>query len=347
MILNLTSRLLLSFTAALSLASAPELLAQTKQTDSPTNTPPAVQLPSSTPTKQSDLPTWAVSAITPVHTVISSWVDNSSRHIDGFFGSDDFLDVDNHSYLRLTEELQWLESEGNSNQLGARFKLHVPTTEKRLKLVFENSPEESDPNLDDGSRESDDTEGAVLGLEGSRKDEPHRAWKHRLNAGVRLRFPLDPYLRFTSDRLWAIKNSPWTMEVKNRVSWFENNGYSARNRWDIGRSLGKSTNFRALTTLQWRETQDTLEFSERLEVNRVLDKRSVLRYALVAVGEGATQPEVNDYYTQLYFRRDIHEQFLFFDLIPEWHWARENNFKPRWEITLRLELYFRGDITLR
>ena len=50
--------------------------------------------------EDSDLPEWAEERIEPFRESVGNWVDNTSRRIDGFFGTDDHMQVNNESYLR-------------------------------------------------------------------------------------------------------------------------------------------------------------------------------------------------------------------------------------------------------
>lgn len=300
----------------------------------------------------SDLPRWAVERITPLHDSVSRWVDSSSRNIDGFFGSNDSLTAENRSYLRISQEVDWLESDGISNDFGVRFRLDVPTTRQRLRLIIESDPEESQGTLaEQGAsrlrRDQQDTGNSVIGLDQQGRKDKTQGWANRLGAGVKLHWPLDPYLRYTSERLWNLGEGPWQLGAYNRLSWFDSDGYSARTRWDVGRPLDAQRHLRFVSQLQWQEEEDTLEFSQSAELNRVLGKRSAIRYAAVLVGDSASNPRVNDYYLQALYRRNLHREILFADVVPELHFPRDADFSPRWALTLRLEMFFRGDILRR
>lgn len=297
-----------------------------------------------------DLPPWAVKRITPVYDWVSGWVDNVSRNIDGYFGSDDSLKVENHSYLRLSEELLLRQHRSNENDVALRYKLHIPTTRERLKLIIESDPEEGLGTLEQQARQDfrtgrfDGGKSSVIGLEKSDSVNKLEGWSNRLSGGIKLHMPLDPYLRFTNERLWQLGQSPWTLELNNRLSWFDSSGYSARTFVDVGRPLDENHYLRFLTQLQWQETYDYLEFYHKTEFYQRLNRRSVMRYSLGILGHGGHQPRADDYYLEALYRRDLHHGFLFLDVAPSLHFPKEAGFDPSWEIKLRLEVYFRGDI---
>nr|WP_298059509.1 hypothetical protein [uncultured Halomonas sp.] len=300
--------------------------------------------------EDSDLPLWAEERIEPFRESVGNWVDNTSRRVDGFFGTDDHLQVANESYLRLGQEIDWMEGDGTRGDTTLRYRIDLPTSEERLRLVIESDPEESQGTLEEqGSgrlaNDQRDRRSSTLGLDWLESRDKRENWSNRVGAGVRLRLPLDPYVRFTSERLWQLGEGPWQLESNNRVSWFNNEGYSARTRWDIGRPLSDSRHLRFISTVQWREEEDKLEFSEIAEINQRINRRSALRYSAIAIGESASNPRMTNYYLQTRYRRDIHKGILFADVIPELHFQRDVSYDPRWAMTLRLEMYFQREIT--
>lgn len=301
-------------------------------------------------TNDSDLSPWAIDTITPIHDSVTRWVDNTARNIDGFFGTIDSDSVDNESYLRLSTDFDWAESEEFDIDPGIRFKLDVPTTEERLRLIIESDPEESRGTLEEQGAERlrNDTDGlgdTVAGLSRLGSRDKREGWHNRVGAGVKLHWPVNPYLRYSAERLWQLGDSPWQLSSYNRASWFEHDGYSARSRWDVGRPLDSTRHLRFVSQLQWQEDYDQLEFSQSAQLNKVLGKRSAIRYSAVIVGGSSSNPRVNDYYLQADYRRDIHRQYLYWDIVPALHFPREADFKPRWAISLRLEMLFRAQLT--
>lgn len=298
----------------------------------------------------SDLPEWTVERIRPVHEGVSRWVDASSRNLDGFFGSnEESLSISNKSYLRIGSDFEWVESEGYNADPSIRFKLDLPTTKERLRLIIESEPEESRGTLSEqGSGRLRDTpassDSTVIGLSRVSESDKTQQWDTRIGAGVKFRLPLDPYMRLSSERLWDLGGAGWQLESYNRLSWFNSDGYSARTRWDIGRPLDDTRHLRFLTNIQWQEEEDTLEFSEAAEINQVLSRRSAMRYAAVVVGNSGSRPRINDYYLLTQYRRNLHKEILFADIIPELHFPRDADFAPRWAFSLRLEMYFSGNV---
>ncbi|HIQ54776.1 MAG TPA: hypothetical protein EYH51_16190, partial [Pseudomonas pachastrellae] len=162
-----------------------------------------------TPNDDTDLAPWAVETITPVHDRVTRWVDSTARNLDGFFGTLDSDQVENESYLRLSSDFDWMESEDFEIDPGIRFKLDLPTTRERLRLIIESDPEESRGTLEEQGAEplrpqDDSLSNTVIGLAGLGNNDPTVGWKTRAGAGVKVRWPLNPYARASAERLWQL-----------------------------------------------------------------------------------------------------------------------------------------------
>ncbi len=298
-----------------------------------------------------DLPDWAIEKMAPVHDAVSDWVTYNSRNIDGFFGSDQHMLVENDSFLRLSQEVGWNESDDFNAKTGVRFRLDLPTSKERLRFIIESDPEETEGTLaEQGSnRLYNDQRGVgstIMGLSKLSKKDKTEAWNFRAGAGVKVRWPPDPYVRFTGERLWDL-DSPWQLESYNRASWFNEDGYSIHSKWDLGRPLDENHHLRFITNVQWQEEVDTLEYSEGVELNQLLGPRSVMRYAAVAVGRSTSDPRLHDYYLYTQYRRNLHRNILFLDFIPELHFPRDEDHDPQFSVTLRVEMMFQGDVEFR
>ncbi|WP_346299217.1 hypothetical protein [Halomonas sp. BM-2019] len=299
--------------------------------------------------EESDLPPWAHEQIEPLHEGVSSWVETTSRRIDAFFGTTDALTIENDSYLRINQAWRWQEGDSFQQDIGVRFRLDLPTTEERLRLVIESEPEETQGTLAEQDDQLVDerirgVESLRIGLNRLGRHDKRERWTTQVGAGVRVRLPPDPYARVITQRLWTLNDGPWQLESDNRLSWFNKDGYSARTRWDVGRPVNENRHLRFITNLQWREEVDHLEFSEAVELNRRIDRRRAIRHSAVVLGESVSDPRIEDTYLQTRYRRDLHRGILFLDLAPALHFPREANREPRWALDLRLEMYFRREI---
>lgn len=301
-----------------------------------------------------DLPLWLSERITPVHYELSQFVDSTSRGIDAFFGTEESQYVNNQSFLRLSNEVRLRK--GNSiNDTGIRFKLDLPTTQQRLRLILEsdaNDPLGATRNtaLSNNNRLTQlrqfESNNSVFGLERVGNKNPAEGFVNRFGAGIRLRSSVDPYLRYTATRLWKFEDSPWQSNFTGRVTYFDKEGYVTRGVIDLGRQvINDQYYFRFISQSEWSQGRDEITYVNAAELNQRIDNRTLLKYAILFVGDTARSEDLYDRVLQFYLRRDIHKKILYADIVPEWHFPTETNTKPFASLTFRLEMYFKNDFS--
>ena len=277
---------------------------------------------------------------------VAGWVDNTARGIDRFFGTDEAWRVDNESYLRVTSDLRWEDGEGVNNKIRPRLKLDLPTASKRLRLLVETDSPEQRTAAEDAvpalQTSEDRRRTTVFGV-GTNFEGWFPQWKKQLQSGVRVRLPLDPYVRFIARRDVPL-GGQWELNSYNRLAWFNSDGYSAKSALTIGEPLSPKWRLYYATNLAWREERDYLEFAQSANLANVLSPQSAITYTAGVAGASLSQPHIDNYFLVANYRRDLARQIVFFDIIPELNFSDENAFNPRFALTLRLELYFQQQI---
>lgn len=298
-------------------------------------------------TESSDLPDWLTSKITPVHYGLNEFVDNTSRGIDRFFGTDESLLVENKSFIRLGQSIRFIPG-SNSTDTSLRFRLDLPTTREKLRVVIESNVSELDPLLGRDAQPNQNTDNienaeSTLGLESQSSPSNTEQWDGRVGAGIRFRSGVDPYLRYTASRQLTFDDSEWTAKSFNRLIYYNQRGYQIRSSLDFNRLLTNSLSFRALTQLDWQQFRKETSYIQSLELNQIIDQRNAMRYAILFLGDTAQQPSLFDKVLQVYWRRDIHNKFIYLDVVPEYHWPGSHLQDPYLSLTLRLEMFFRAN----
>lgn len=298
----------------------------------------------------SDLPVWLQERFEPVHYDLTRMVDNTARNLDQFFGTEESLFVENQSFLRVALDTRLQPGESKLDP-SVRFRVDMPTTKKRLRLIIESDIEEPLSRLSEqGIREVRgderfDTNNSAVGLEQRSNKDPTKAWVQGLGLGVKFGSPLDPYVRYSALRQWNFSESRWQLNSSSRVTQFTQRGVQVRTNFDANKPLADDLTLRFQTYAEYEEMRDSTVFSQTAELNRVLDSRTALRYALIVVGENKGENTIKDYILQAYYRRDIHNNILFVDIIPEVHFPTEGGRDPYLALTFRLEAFFRGNFS--
>ena len=142
------------------------------------------------------------------------------RGIDNFFAGEDALTDTNKSYARLELGTRFTEGLGFIDDSSVKFKLNLPATQKRLRVIIESESEE-DETLEEANRSSvlasrdttDTSISAALRFISSEAD----LWKSRFDIGIKAKIPPDPFARYSAKRRWAL-NEAWSARFRQRFS---------------------------------------------------------------------------------------------------------------------------------
>ena len=283
-----------------------------------------------------------------------SWYDSSQAVMntvfcepalwfDTFYGSDRVLAETGGTYVRWRNNFIQTEGEGFRFITNLNFSVALPRISKRLQLTFEG---DEDPDLQDvlpGGQAPNTTN--TLGLRLDVKDTSRSKFnisvsaKPRIRARYRYTYPLsnESLIRFTQ-------------EIQN-----EKGVNGARTRLDFEKAYLPTKLFRSTTEGFVAEDFSGVDWSQAFSLFERLSKKSSVSYETGIVG--ITEPEsyVTNFRLGIRYRRNIHRDWLFFEVIPEVTWPlelsdnRETILTDRhsvMSIIFRLEIHF-GNTSVR
>lgn len=275
---------------------------------------------------------------------VSARLTRIVNSIDGFFSGEKVYHESTGSYLRLTADTIWDEESGrigfNSN---IRLKLNLPRSNEKYKFVLESDPQKNrdtpTSEAQDSLAEAADNSDYYAGIQRQGGGKPNR-WLSRTTLGVKLRTPLDYFIRARVSRTYSL--GQWLLRLEEGVFWFDSLGSGVDSAVEFDNALDDSSLFRARTYLRWLEDDDNLEMSEVLSVFHTLSKRRILVYQAGVYAITRPSPSVTEYVLQLRYRQSIHDQFLFAEIIPQILYPRDRDFHPQPALIFRLEWVFDG-----
>ena len=284
-----------------------------------------------------------------VHGNITGKVDSVARRVDEFFAGEESLEDNNKSYVRWRVSEAIIEGDGWADTSDIKFRIDLPTAEKRFRLVIENSPEDAVPEWEQNQpdkTESDSTEkeGFSVGLQSIRELAAH--WSIKSKIGVKLRSGLDPFVKSTLKRRWALGEN-WSMPYRFSLSYFHDEGFSANNSLSFERKLEKKLFLRVKTEVEWDEDLDKMEALQTVSVYKRLTKKSGMEYVLGVDYQSASHTVVNNYFMSADYRKLVHKDWLYIDIIPQLGFAREDDYQSKLSLTLRLEVFFQKEPKMR
>lgn len=273
----------------------------------------------------------------------SNRVDQFARGVDGFFAGEESLNELNKSYAKLSIGGRWIESGNFEDESDLKFRLRLPATKERYKLIIENDSEEAE-SLDEKNRPS------FIGIQESGRDSVSAAiqsvrtrgqyWKTSSRLGIRGGAPLDPFARVSAKRRWSA-GEEWNIPYRFRLSYFHSDGYKAINTISFQKSLEHSLFFKAKTDIAWTQERDTLETAQVFSIFQHLRKTKGIDYKLGILGESASHHVINAYFLSVHYRQLIYQDWLYINIIPELNYPRELDYESVASLSMRLEVFFK------
>jgi len=264
-----------------------------------------------------------------IHTKVHRTVCGSALWFDSFFGDVRVDDERDATFIRVGAGASWDNREGWDADYRFRAKLSFPNLEDRLNLVLgrgsleevlsgeAESFEEPAPILD----EADEEETAwLLGL----GYVPLRGEKSRigLDAGVRLRWPPDPYLR-ANYRLNHRLSRGALVRFRQTVFWESVEGFGTTSRLDVDRTLGPRFLLRLRGTGTVSERAEGLRWQTGLQLYQYLGSGGALRWEGTLLGETGREVPFRDARLRLSYRRSIARDWFFMEVRAGVHWPRD------------------------
>lgn len=255
----------------------------------------------------------------------------------------------NASYLRLgfaaesrTGKLASIKPEG-------RFRLDAPTAQERLRVIVESESEELIPL---GERRRDRQ------LTGDQRSDTGATGALRFlsdltdtinlsnDVGARLRFPPDVFWRATARGNWALDDD-WTLLLNQRFYYFHRDGWGESTWLGVTRELPADWNFLSASELVWVHKDRQFELSHTFDFYKRVNNRTELNPRFGVLGESQPGWRTTNYFADLTWRYRLHSTWLYGEIIPGIEFPREQRFRERLSLLLRLEMFFSGELRHR
>jgi hypothetical protein len=272
---------------------------------------------------------------------VSEKIVTYSKDIDEFFGDKRYFQEKNDSVILLGINQAFEQSGNNPFAAEVQAKLDFPSTQKRYSLVVESNPDqktagEAKANPATTAKTTATTQQYAASLRFEQHEESR--WHFSSELGAQFNFPLDPFTRARGS--YSIPIEDWRLKVAETVFWFSSSGLGETTQLDFERLLSPPVLFRSTSTSTCFEAPQNCDLSQSLSIYHTLSERAALVYQASVIG--VSQPEFteNDYILLLRFRYKLHKEWVFFEITPQIHFPRTDNFRLNGLLLLRLEMLF-------
>ena len=272
---------------------------------------------------------------------LSEKIIDFTTKVDHFFGDERYYQEYNKSVIQL--ELHETFAGGGNHTLGfeGKAKLDLPAAEKRFHFVIESNPEkktagEVKKDQPVTPSETPAPESYAASLRYERADESR--WHFSSDLGAKFQFPLDPFVRTRGS--YAIQFEEWRLKVAETLFWFSTIGLGETTQFDMERVLSDPVLFRATSTATCLESPQICDLRQDLSIYHTLNERSALLYQASVIGVNKPKLEETGYILLTRYRYRMHREWIFFEISPQLHFPKTDDFKLNALLLLRLELLF-------
>ncbi|WP_239985567.1 hypothetical protein [Marinobacter salexigens] len=252
----------------------------------------------------------------------------------------------NDSYLRIGFATESEYGDLAQFEPEIKFRLDIPTTKRKLRLVIESESDElipleerqRDRQLTEPNRSSDTSTGALRYL-----SQVGEAVNLSNDLGARLHLPPDAFWRATAERFWKL-DEDWGLRVQQRLYYFHQEGWGARSWVNAGRNIGNGWRFGSSSELSWVHKDRKFVASQIFSTWKRLNNRSSISPRVGVLGESQPSWRTTSAFADLTWRYRLHSDWLFAELIPALTFPREKSFKDQGSVLFRVEMFFSGSI---
>jgi hypothetical protein len=275
----------------------------------------------------------------------------SAMHVDRWFGSTEPPAAYQGAQGSLTPALLWDEFHGFQPKLRFRVDLPLPQLNERFnafvgrvdrnEYVAESSPDSGALQRTYGPADQEQT---LAGI--SYRTPPRQGSRFDAGAGVRLRFPLDPYVK--GSYIYEHGESlTGLFSLRQTVFWQNSERSGTTTRIDLERFyLRNSWLLRWTTSASISERSQGVYGYSAITALRGLPNRRALAFEMGMNGESDADVPVQEYGFKVAYRQAVMRDWLVMEVRSSLTWPKdlpEQARKPSWGLGVGFEMFFGTD----
>jgi len=271
-----------------------------------------------------------------------SQVQRASLWVDSFFADPEYEAEEAYSQIRLRPEYYYRKEQGSKFKMRFRARLNLPNLGRRVSLVA--GADEDGGEFDDSVDDSADD--GIIGLQFFMKESTR--WNTSISVGMKFNdfaFFVGPRFRYTGE-LGKKSSYRFTQTVR----WQTNQYWQINSRLDLNRAISERFYFRQTFDGRWRG-EDAKEQGYRTRISSYLTQRlgqiTGLQYEFSTIFHTKPDTHVDEYRVAFRFRRQTNRQWLYYEIVPQFSFEDEFDYKFNPGIRLRLEFFFGGSAAKR
>jgi hypothetical protein len=272
---------------------------------------------------------------------MTDYIYRYSENIDRFLSDDNssyiYANDEQKSSLELSPFMTFEDKRDPEYRFKVQASLRLPRTSQKLSLSFEDYS--SSDSIDDVGNKTDQNNdnNYLLGLEYF----SYRKALSSLNFGFGIKLnnaQIDPYVTLKIQKQLDAYDGRIT--ISNRLKYFLNLHVDNRLECYYGYFMSDTTKFQWLNSYRYRDEKHTHELSSTFRIHNMISKKKNI-YAdinIYLLKNNTTPFDINYYKTGFHYHKNLHKEWLYYEIAPALMFRIENDYKPTARIFLTLGL---------
>ncbi len=180
----------------------------------------------------------------------------------------------------------------------------------------------------------------LLGLGYSPRDRMANGFDFGI--GVRLRFPVDPYVKVTYRHNWVFSDDT-LLRFRETPFWRDSRGFGATTQVSLDHLLSPSRLLRWSNAATLAEDTEGFDWGTSVTAFQSLSRRRAISFSTLLLGETRADVRIQDFGFETRYRQRVLREWLFMELSASATWPREfleekREFNPG--VGIGFEMYF-------
>ena len=275
---------------------------------------------------------WWLSSHAKVSKTIGSW----SSNIDSFLsGKQRVYNSESNLQIRFGSVFGGSE---RSSFFDFRTQLKLPNTQDRLSLVVESEPDTLAPESlrGESSQETTVVNSALKTTISAAVRYIKQDIGMDVDAGVRVDFPLDPFLRLRFKQGDVI--GQWNWWQKQEMFAYYSKGVGARYGLGTGYAVTPQFNYGADVGVTWLDKEGLFYARENFFMQHLLNEKNRMAYQLSFLQSGEHSVQPDSFLYNIQYERLIYKDWLIGQIKPQFTHEAEDDYDGTFSLTLSLAI---------
>ncbi len=280
--------------------------------------------------------------------IATKW-DQINRSVDMFFTNEPAKTDDSKSSILLYVSSYKKEGQKHENDIDFQFKISLPNTSKKLKIIIEKQQDEitnalTDPSVSnnrsiskDGrlsdKQQSNYTAGASFLLRQTQD------FLSSISFGIRIDIPLNPYAKVDLQKTYPTKWVNFTLSQK--LILYRQEGFEEVSQLSLTRKWNKTFQTDFNHALVWSHETGKFALRHSLVLTQTINARKGFAYSVGANAKFSPTYYYNSYDASISYRQLLHKDWLFGTWTAGADFMKENRFNDEKFVQVRADIFFK------